>query len=240
LTDVRTSAPLSVLTLGRAVSLADYQSIAATFAGIAKACAIWIPGGPRRGVYITVAAAGGVALPSPNATLTSLVTALQNYGNPHIGINAVSFIETLFGFSAKVKYDPAYDQPTVYAAIQLTLQQTFGFASRTFGQGVSVDEIAALIQGVPGVIAVNVSGLKCTDSSYAGDLAALIASSGLSAYNQWKAKLVTPKLVRPFASAYRICPYLPVPNPKLSSLPQPAEILVLDPDPARVTLGILA
>ena len=35
--DIRTNAPLSVLTLGRAVSIADYQNFAASFAGIAKA-----------------------------------------------------------------------------------------------------------------------------------------------------------------------------------------------------------
>ena len=35
--DIRANAPLSVLTLGRAVSITDYQNFAATFAGIAKA-----------------------------------------------------------------------------------------------------------------------------------------------------------------------------------------------------------
>src|SRR5262249_37766363 len=46
LDDIRVNAPQTVLTLGRAVSIADYQSYAATFAGIAKAYAIWIPSGP--------------------------------------------------------------------------------------------------------------------------------------------------------------------------------------------------
>ena len=62
--DIRTNAPLSVLTLGRAVSITDYQNFAATFAGIAKAYAIWIPSGPgaefshRRGRGRLGAAAG--------------------------------------------------------------------------------------------------------------------------------------------------------------------------------------
>ncbi len=46
--DVRSNAPQTVLTLGRAVSITDYQSYAATFAGIAKAYAIWIPSGPGK------------------------------------------------------------------------------------------------------------------------------------------------------------------------------------------------
>ena len=109
--DIRINAPQSVLTLGRAVSIVDYQNYAATFAGIAKASAIWIPSGPGRGVFITVAGVDGEALSNSNPTLTYLVTSLQNYGNPLIPISVVSFVETLFKFSAVIVYDPAYDQP---------------------------------------------------------------------------------------------------------------------------------
>jgi len=65
--DIRANAPLSVLTLGRAVSITDYQNFAASFAGIAKASAIWLPNGANRGVFLTVAAAGGAALPPPQS-----------------------------------------------------------------------------------------------------------------------------------------------------------------------------
>ena len=88
--DIRANAPLSVLTLGRAVSITDYQNFARSFAGIAKAYAIWIPSGPGRGVFITVAAAGGSALPPGNPTLDNLVTALHDYGNPLIPIHVQS------------------------------------------------------------------------------------------------------------------------------------------------------
>ena len=37
---------------------------------------------------------------APNPTLTYLVTSLQNYGNPLIPITVVSFVETLFKFTA--------------------------------------------------------------------------------------------------------------------------------------------
>src|SRR5262249_41079682 len=156
----RANAPLSVLTLGRAVSAVDYQNFAQSFGGIAKANAIWIPSGPGRGVFITVAAAGGTALPPGNPTLDNLITALPDSGNPLIPINAVSFLETLFRFSADVKYDPAYDAPTVKQTILDTLRQKYSFDARTFGQGVSADEIAAFIQAVAGVIAVNVTSLE--------------------------------------------------------------------------------
>ncbi len=236
--DVRSNAPQTVLTLGRAVSIADYQNFAATFAGIAEAYAIWIPSGTWRGVFITVAADGGTALPPGNPTLANLIAAIQSYSNPLIPVTAVSFMETLFGLSADVKYDPSYDQPTVQTAIWQTLVTQFGFANRTFGQGVSADEIATVIQGVAGVIAVNVTGLTPLQSSTAGDLANLSGGFTVSNWNTWMSQQV-PNVPRPNAgTTSRICPYLPVPSAQ--GQPLPAEILVLSPDPTQVTLGAMS
>jgi len=236
--DVRTNAPQTVLTLGRAVSIADHQNFAATFAGIAEAYAIWIPSGSARGVFITVAADGGTDLPPGNPTLTKLVTALQSYSNPLVPVTATSFMETLFGFSAEVKYDPSYDRPTVQAQIRQTVTTAFSFANRTFGEGVSADEIAAVIQGVSGVIAVNVTGLTPLQSSTAGDLANLSGGFTVSNWNAWMSQQV-PNVPRPHSdTASRICPYVPVPSSQ--GLPLPAEILVLSSDPTEVTLGVMS
>ncbi len=235
--DIRTNAPQSVLTLGRAVSIVDYQNYAATFAGIAKASAIWIPSGPGRGVFITVAGVDGEALSNSNPTLTYLVSSLQNYGNPLIPISVVSFVETLFKFSAGIVYDPAYDQPTVQTQVSQTITQAFSFASRSFGQSVSVDEIAATIQGVPGVVAVSVSGLQRTYSSTGGDLANLHGFSTISEVNQWMAQSIT--LNRPFADTPNLlCAFVPVAS--ATAMPQPAEILVIDPQPGAIVLGVMS
>jgi Baseplate J-like protein len=233
--DIRTNAPLSVLTLGRAVSITDYQNFARSFAGVAKAHAIWIPSGPGRGVFITVAAAGGSALPPGNPTLENLVTALHNYGNPLIPIHVQSFVETLFSVRADIKYDAAYDAAIVKQKVVDTLRERYSFSARTFGQGVSADEIAAFIQAVPGVVAVNVGALTLGATSRAGDLAGTKWST--YAYNQWLSQQVT--LDRPAGSSpSRICAYLPIAAP--GGLPIPAEILVLDPDPKTLVLGVLA
>jgi len=232
--DIRANAPLSVLTLGRAVSITDYQNYASSFAGIAKAYAIWIPSGPGRGVFLTVAAAGGVALPPGNPTLGYLIASLQNYGNPLIPINAQSFLETLFSLEADLRYDPAYDAAAVEAAVRVSLTQNYSFAARSFGQGVSADEVATFVQAIPGVVAVNVTKLKVVATSSAGDLSS--GNYSVSAYYNWLSQKV--HLKRPPAGSYtRICPYLPSANPKV--LPQPAEILVLDPDPKSVKLGVM-
>jgi hypothetical protein len=233
--DIRTNAPLSVLTLGRAVSITDYQNFARSFAGIAKAYAIWIPSGPGRGVFITVAAAGGSALPSGNPTLNNLIAALHGYGNPLVPIYVQTFLETLFSLSVDIKCDPAYDADAVKANVLQQLRQNYSFGARNFGQGVSADEVDAFVQAVPGVIAVNVTKLKVGPTSAAGDLSS--RSWSVSAYNTWLSHPVT--LTRPLSSSpTRICAYMPLANP--DKLPDAAEILVLDPNPKNVVVGVMA
>ena len=234
--DIRTNAPQTVLTLGRAVSITDYQDYANSFAGIAKAHAIWIPSGPGRGVFLTVAGVGGVALPPGNPTLNNLVSSLKNYGNPLIPITVQSFLETLFGFSADLKYDPAYDAVAVKAQALVALTQAYSFSARKFGQGISADEVAAFIQAVPGVVAVNVKKIFTVATSAAGDLAS-VGSFTIAKRNNWLAQQVSlPRTAS--GSAARICAYLPVADPHV--LPLPAEVLVLDPDPKSVVLGVMS
>jgi hypothetical protein len=234
--DVRANAPQTVLTLGRAVSITDYQDFSSTFAGIAKAHAIWIPSGPGRGVFLTVAGIGGSALPPGNPTLSNLVSALKNYGNPLMPITVRSFLETIFGLSADLKYDPAYDASTVRAQVLAALTQSYSFAARSFGQGISADEIAAFIQSVPGVMAVNVNKIFTVATSAAGDLANA-GTFTVAKLNQWLAQQVSLPRTASGSNA-RICAYLPVADPH--SVPLPAEILVLDPDPKSVVLGVMA
>jgi hypothetical protein len=235
--DIRSNAPLAVLTLGRAVSLVDYENYASTFAGIAKAYAVWIPSGPAQGVFLTVAGASGAALPPDNPTLNNLVASLRSYGNPLIPITVQSFVETLFGLSADIQYDSAYVRSAVEAQVLQTLSNAYGFTQRSFGQGVSVDEIAAVIQQVPGVIAVNVKQINLIASSAGGDLAGLSTGFSLSTWNNWMAQQVTvPRTIANSSSG--IAAYLPSANSQ--SLLLPAEILVLDPDPGSVTLGVMS
>ena len=231
--DIRANAPRSVLTLGRAVSITDYQNFAATFAGISKASALWIPNGVNRGVFLTVAGANGASL-TGSQTLANLVTALRTFGNPQVAVYAQSFYETLFRLKAAIAYDPAYDRKVVDAAVMAMVTSTYSFAARGFGEGVSSDEVAALIQGVTGVVAVNVSRLQVVATSAAGDLAN--TGFSVSAWNNWIAQKKNVK--RPNAGPVRICPYVPVAS--IGALPDPAEILVLDPDPKAVVLEVMS
>jgi predicted phage baseplate assembly protein len=231
--DIRANAPLSVLTLGRAVSVTDYQNFAASFAGIAQANAAWIPYGAYRGIFLTVAGAGGAALPPGNLTLANLLAALATYGDPNVPVRAASFLETTFRLTADILYDPAYVAATVQTAVLQQLIQTYSFTNRTFGQGVSADEIAALIQNVPGITAVNVKRVQVTATSNAGDIGS--ANYSVSAYNTWLRGALPTPLPRHRSGANSICPYLPLAT--INTAPSPAEILVLDPDPKKIILG---
>ena len=233
---IRSNAPLTVLTLGRAVSITDYQNFAAAFAGIAKANAVWIPSGPARGVFLTVAGIDGAILPAGSQTLANLLSSLQAYGNPEIPITVASYVETLFQFSANLQYDPSYDQATVQASVFQAVSQAFSFQARTFGQGVSADEVAAVMQGVSGIVAVNVTNLWATTSSTGGD----ISDQGSLSISQWNTWLSgATNLPRPVANtATKLYAYLPVPS--ALAPPFPAEILVLDPSLNPASWGVMS
>ncbi|MGA3129729.1 MAG: putative baseplate assembly protein [Terracidiphilus sp.] len=232
--DIQSAAPMSVQTLGRAVSVTDYQNFAATFAGIAKASAVWLPSGFYRGVFLTVAAAGGAELPPGNLTLANLVASLKAYGNPAVPFKVGTFLETIFGFEADLAINPAYSTDAVQAAAMALLNSTYSFANRTFGQGVSADELDAVIQSVPGVVAVNIKHLKTIATSQAGDLGS--AGFSVAAYQSWIQQYVHVK--RPRSGAHNsICPYIPVPHK--NKLPEAAEILVISPNPNDIVLGVM-
>jgi hypothetical protein len=232
--DIQSAAPMSVQTLGRAVSITDYQNFAATFAGIAKASAVWLPSGFYRGVFLTVAAAGGAAMPPGNLTLDNLVASLTAYGNPAVSFTVASFLETLFGFEADLTIDPAYGTDAVQAAVMAQLNSTYSFANRTFGQGVSADELDAVIQSVPGVVAVNIKHLKVIATSKAGDLGS--AGFSVAAYQSWIQQYVHVKHPRSGAPN-SICPYIPAPHKH--KMPAAAEILVISPNPNDIVLGVM-
>ena len=91
------------------------------------------------------------------------------------------------------------------------------------------------------MIAVNVFGLTRGVSSTGGDLASLANYTTISTLNNWQSQHIS--LQRPFAdTATQLYAYLPVPNQTLDgqqSVPQPAEILVMNPEPNAVVLGTL-
>jgi hypothetical protein len=154
--NARRTAPLKVLTMGRAVSLQDYEDFALGFAGIAKALATWTWDGEQRGVFITVAGPGGT---SPSAgRCRDLVTALHQAGDPHVSVTVEPCRAAIFALLASLKVQPdrAGEEEQVVAAARQAVIRAFSFEARGIGQAVALSEVIAVLQSVTGVQAVDV------------------------------------------------------------------------------------
>jgi predicted phage baseplate assembly protein len=160
LADARQNAPLTVLTLGRAVSLRDYEDFARAFPGVAKALATWSLVDQERRVLITVAGPDGAAIPPDSDTFGNLVAALTAAGDPYVPFALASSCPVTFRLSASLKVDePTYDRKAVHDAVEQALRVQFSFAARGFAQPVALSEVIAVIQQTPGVVAVDVNAL---------------------------------------------------------------------------------
>lgn len=159
--DARRNAPLTVLTLGRAVSRRDYEDFARAFAGVAKAHAAWVPSGPRRGIVISVAGPDGASIDQGKVTHQRLAGALAKSADPRLPMAIRSYRDARFVLSVDVKVADDVDDPTtVIDAVRDTLRDAFAFRAREFVQGVSIDEVVAIVHRVRGVVAVDVNQLR--------------------------------------------------------------------------------
>lgn len=157
--EARRNAPLQVLTLNRVVSLRDYEDFARAFAGIAKARATWIWDGRERGIFLTVAGPNGNAIESGGPVYKKLVSALAKAGDPYVSVRVSTFDDALFHVALRVKVHEDYLAEKVLPAVEATLRTDFSFQARELGQPVAASEVIAAVQGVDGVVAVDLDKL---------------------------------------------------------------------------------
>jgi hypothetical protein len=154
LDDARQNAPFTVRTLDRIVSLQDYEDFARAFAGIGKAQATLLWDGEKRLVHVTVAAADAGAVDPDSPLYQNLQQAMAEAGDPGQRFQVDSYRPRLFALTARILVDSRYLAEQVFAAVQGTLEQTFAFEIRAFGQPVTQSEVLASIQEVAGVVSV--------------------------------------------------------------------------------------
>jgi hypothetical protein len=177
--DARASAPLPTLTIGRVVSLEDYQNFALAFAGIAKAVATWTWFGNLRGVFLTVAGENGATLKNSDPIIVNLVRAIQSAGNPYIPLQVASYVPVLFQFTANVNIDTTdYDPKQVLAQIWDNVSTQFAFDQQELVQNVVASQIIETIQQTPGVIAVQLTALNPSGEPASGAPPAMLCASG--------------------------------------------------------------
>lgn len=163
--EARRNAPLTVMTLGRIVSLQDYQDFARAFSGIDKALATWTWFGERRGVFVTVAGANGAKVDEDSTLYKNLVKAMKTSGDATVPLLVKSYRPRLFRVAAALGADAAFVPEKVVADVERTLRNAFAFGVREFGQPVHFSEVVGVMQNVRGVVSVDVTEFHRSDQA---------------------------------------------------------------------------
>ncbi len=159
--NIREHAPLTVLTLDRVVSPQDFEDFAAAYLGIGKARADMLWKGEDRVIHLTVASAeeGEIS----DDLRKRLIKAIDEARHKNFQVVVNSFTEVRFGLRANLIHHPDHVSEKVEAAVLSALKSAFDFSSRRFGQGVTPSEVVAIMQGVEGVVAVDLDELGGLD-----------------------------------------------------------------------------
>jgi hypothetical protein len=155
----RRNMPLGVRTLGRAVSLRDYEDFARAFSGIAKAQAAVLNLKAGRTIFITIAGNGGARPAAGNPQLSNLVAALARSGDPHVRFEIQPFTQAFFRLGLRIKRHPDHLKEKVFAEVETALREAFSFDARDLGEPVTLSEVVAVAQRVAGVVAVDIEVL---------------------------------------------------------------------------------
>lgn len=159
LEDMRTSAPQSIRTLDRVVSLSDFEVFARRFRGIGKALATELHVGMRSVVLLTIATTD---LQSPvvgSATIEDLRAALAAVSAPRRIVRIEGFEAMAAIVTIALAVDPAFRRSDVEAAVRTALAAAFSPEARGFGEALHESSILAETQKVPGVIAATIASL---------------------------------------------------------------------------------
>lgn len=163
--NARTNAPLNVRTLDRIVSLQDYEDFARTFSGIGKAQATALWSGEHHLVHLTIAGADGKPVDPASDLYKNLVDAMDAVRDPAQKVRVDQYDSLLYNLKANLVIDARYIAADVLVDAETALKDTYAFAKRSFGQPVTTAEAVTILQGVEGVVAVDIDKLHLTGSA---------------------------------------------------------------------------
>ena len=151
-------------TFGRAVSLQDFQDLITTSGEVAKALATWVWDGYAPAVHLTVAGQDGGTF----SDLTSLGATLANARDPNIRLLIDNYATVPIRVAAKLWVDPARSQSDVVAAANAAVLDALSFDELDLGEPLHLSFIYAVLQGVTGVVAADVTsfGFRSTSPTF--------------------------------------------------------------------------
>jgi hypothetical protein len=154
----RSAAPAAIRALDRAVSLTDFEAIAQGYRGVGKALASDLRLGMRRIVCLTIAT---TTLAPPDTTLVDdLTNAIRAAAPPGTSVEVTGFQPLAARIGLLMSSDPALLRGTVEGNVRTALVAAFGPPARSFGRALHLSEVQAVVQLVPGVLAVMVPLLQ--------------------------------------------------------------------------------
>jgi len=164
----RLAAPARMQSLGRLVSLADYETEAQALPGVVKARAQWVaPQGVPRLRLVVLTDAGTEA--EAQAVAAAMASANRCRGPSRYPIETVQGLRQYLHLKLTVGYATDRLAEDIAPAVRsaLAVQETseepqdglFGYRQRQFGQGVHVSQVLGVVQQVSGVVWVRVDAL---------------------------------------------------------------------------------
>ena len=161
---IRQNAPRTVRTFDRAVSLQDFQDLITASGEVAKALATWVWDGYAPAVHLTVAGQDGGTF----SDLSSLGATLANARDPNIRLLIDNYATVPIRVAAKLWVDPARSQSDVVAAANAAVLDALSFDELDLGEPLHLSFIYAVLQGVTGVVAADVTsfGFRSTSPAF--------------------------------------------------------------------------
>ncbi|MEL6237528.1 MAG: putative baseplate assembly protein [Pseudomonadota bacterium] len=158
--EARINAPKTVKTLGRVVSLSDYEDYARNFAGIGKARAVQLWSGQSKLIHLTIAPETDIDLTTDAPILSTLAQALDRVRDVARAVVIQPYARVYFRIAARVLVASAYRLADVERDVRAAIEAEYAFENRGLGDPVSSAGVIALVQSVPGVVAMDLDGLE--------------------------------------------------------------------------------
>lgn len=159
----RSRVSVGLRSLGRLVSIRDYEDYALRFAGIAKARAAALPGGRRGGVHVTVAAVDDAPLTETSDLIASLTRSMRENGQRAVRVVVQPRWLRLILMSVAIEADPDLVFDDVARGVRRALERRLAFPARSLAEDLVVSDLTALIQAVPGVVRSHITAIGLLD-----------------------------------------------------------------------------
>lgn len=149
---LRRSAPVTLLTFDRAVSLVDFSALAASHSSVWRARAHPGPVRTRRAKAVTVVVlpAGGEA---SSRLMADLEAYLQSHAAPGIRVGLVKAVKVPIHLRVRLRIDTAtFDPEPVVEAVRGALRKALSLSERDIGASLTIAEVFRWIEAVAGVV----------------------------------------------------------------------------------------